>query len=155
MNTNSPGLQAWWRNYLQTNFDSYDAYFLDTNAMDIPDQNYFNSGGGCLPWPTICHLTQELLTNADEMQSHVNFVNAMAHRDGSPMYFFSQHTSFNIPLDIEPFASTNRFVGESCEGCVATYAGVVRPALYARVLNEMAAVNATPAAFLLLALIHI
>jgi len=145
-------LQAWWRSYLQTNADQYDIYFLDADQMNVVDEGYFpyGSGGGCLPWPSYCHSTQEIPNNAAEVLAHTRFVNAMSHRNGSPMMFLFQQATFNIPTDISAFAATDRFVAMSCEGCIATYATPVRPTLYAGVLNEMAAADESPGAFLLL-----
>ena len=150
MNPNSAGLQAWWRNYLRTHANSYDGYLIDNDIMDVIDAGYFPSGGGCDPWPSYCTSTQEIASNAAEVAARANFVNAMSHSDGSPMHFFFQQASFNIPLDLSGFAATNRFVGLSCEGCVSTTASPLRPSLYASVLNEMAAVNATSGAYLLI-----
>jgi hypothetical protein len=82
--------------------------------------------------------------------AHANFANAMTHSNGSPMYFFYQQASFNVPLDMSPFTITNRFIGVTCEGCVASIASPVNPRVYAYVLDEMAAVNATPAAYMLI-----
>jgi hypothetical protein len=82
--------------------------------------------------------------------AHANFVNAMTHSNGSPMYFFYQQASFNNALDVSAFKTTNRFVGVTCEGCISTWATPVRTNMYAPVLNEMAAVNASSGAYLLI-----
>jgi hypothetical protein len=151
MNPYASELQSWWLSYLRTHADKYDLYFLDDDMLDVVDETYFNfSGGGCMPWPTFCHSTQEMPDDAAVLAGHVSFANAMSHSNGSPMYFFYQQASFNIPLDINAFSATNRFVAFSCEGCIATYAYPVRPNLYAKVLQEMAAVNASPGAYLLI-----
>ena len=152
LNPNSAGLQAWWRNYLRSNADNYDSYLIDNDIMDVTDAGFFSSagGGGCDPWPTLCTSTQEIADNTAEVAAHANFVNAMSHSDGSPMHFFFQQASFNIPLDVSAFVATNRFVGLSCEGCVSTTASPLRPNLYASVLKEMAAVNATSGAYVLI-----
>jgi len=151
MNPNSGSMQSWWQSHLQSVADNYDLYFLDSDPMDIPDAGYFPaSGGGCDPWPTICRTTQEIPTNADEVAAHTSFVNALNHSNGSPMHFFYQQSSFNSALDVSAFAATNRLVGFTCEGCISTYASPLRSNLYATVLNEMAVVNASPGAYLLI-----
>jgi hypothetical protein len=152
LNPNSLGLQTWWRSYLRTNADQYDVYFLDADQMGTVDEGYFpyGSGGGCLPWPSYCHSTQEIPDDKAEVVAHANFVDAMSHRDGSPMFFIFQQATFKIPLDVSAFQATHRFIAISCEGCIATYASPVRPSLYASVLSEMAAVNESYGAYLLL-----
>jgi hypothetical protein len=151
MNPNSTGLQTWWRSYLRTHADGYDFYFIDDNIMDVLDAGYFShSGGGCIPWPSYCHTTQEIPTDAAEVSARANFVNALTHANGSPMKFLWQQASFVIPLDMSALNGTNRYVGITCEGCIASIATPVRPNLYAGVLNEMAAVNASHGFYMLL-----
>lgn len=150
MNPNSIGVQAWWRAFLRTHADSYDLYLLDNDPMDIPDAGYFPSGGGCNPWPRICTSTHEILTNPAEAAARSNFVDAMSHSNGSPMYFFYQQASFNDLLDLSALALTRRFVGLTCEGCISTYAAPARTNLYASVLDEMAAVDGSTGSFMLI-----
>jgi len=151
MNPNSAGNQTWWRNHLRSVADNYDLFFLDSDPMDLVDATFFpSSGGGCNPWPSLCQSTQEIPNNLAEVLARAHFVNAMSHRNGSPMRFFFQQASFNTGLDMSAFAASNRLVGITCEGCIATWAIPVRPNLYARVLNEMAAADASPGAYLLL-----
>lgn len=150
MNPNSSAMQNWWQQKLQNVADNYDLYFLDTDPMDVQDSGYFPSGGGCDPWPTICVTTQEIASNTAEVLARSSFVNGLSHSNGSPMHFFYQQASFNSVLDTSAFSATSRFVGVTCEGCISTYATPLRSNLYARVLNEMAAVNASPGAYLLI-----
>jgi len=151
LNPASTGVQHWFLNYLQTNMNGYDFYFIDNDYMDVVDENYFtDSGGGCMPWFRFCYSTQEIPNNSAQVNAHASFVNAMHHVNGSPMYFFYQQASFNAALDVSAFAASSHFVGLSCESCVATNATPVRPTLYAGVLNEMAAVYASGKAFLLI-----
>jgi len=151
-NPNATGVQSWWRSYLRGNADTYDEYIVDNDPMELLNESYFSpSGGGCLPWPTYCYTTQEIANDAAEVQAHANFVNAMSHSDGSPMYFFYQQASLdNVSLDLSALTTTNRFIGVTCEGCIATTAIPVRPTMYAKVLNEMAAVNAMSKIFMLI-----
>jgi hypothetical protein len=143
--------QNWWRTYLRNNADAYDVYFIDDNMMDVLDASYFpHSGGGCTPWPSYCRSTREIANDAAEVAARVSFANAMTHADGSPMYFFFQQASFDIPLDLSAFNSTGRFKAISCEGCVSTAANPARSNLYARVLDEMAAVNANGDIYMLM-----
>jgi len=150
-NPNAAGVQSWWRSYLRSHADTYDEYIIDNDPMNVLNESYFSeSGGGCLPWPTYCYTTQEIANDAAEVQAHANFVNAMSHSDGSPMYFFYQQASLDPSLDLSALAATNRFTGITCEGCIATTAIPVRPTLYVSVLNEMAAVDASSGKFLLI-----
>jgi len=150
MNPMSVGMRSWWLSYLRNVADSYDLYFLDSDPMDVPDATYFpSSGGGCNPWPSVCRSTQEIPDNPTEVLARATFANAMNHKNGSPMHFFFQQASFNTTLDMSAFTASNRLIGITCEGCVSTYASPVRPTLYARVLNEMAAADASPGAYLL------
>jgi hypothetical protein len=152
MNPNSPGLQRWWRNYLQTNADAYDMYFLDNDDMEVVLSGYFEKagGGGCDPWPHLCYTTQEIPNDAAEANARANFANAMSHRDGSPMYSLYQQFSFNYPLDVGDFTASSQLIGATCEGCVASTKLIVRPNLYAPVLKEMATINASPGSYLLI-----
>lgn len=150
MNPKSGGFQKWWQNYLVSHADNYDLYLLDNDPMDIPDAGYFPSGGGCNPWPSICNSTEEISNNTAEVSARASFVNAMNHSDGKPMHFFYQQSSFNTTLDLSAFSASNRFVGFTCEGCISTYAFPARSTFYERVLNEMAAVNSSPGAYLLI-----
>jgi hypothetical protein len=151
LNPNSSGVQTWWSNYLRSSADTYDLYLLDNDPMDVVEENYFTfSGGGCNPWPSYCYSTQEISNNAAQVLAHAHFVNAMSHSNGTPMVFFYQQASFNIPLDLSAFTTSNRLIGVSCEGCIATTAIPVRPTLYRSVLNEMAAVNASSGSYLLI-----
>jgi hypothetical protein len=147
-NPNSSGAQNWWREYLRTNANNFDLYFLDDDASDVVDATYFPSGGGCSPWPSYCHATNEVPNDTAEEQARANFVNAMTHTNGSPMYFFSNGS---ILLDL---AYTNRLIGESCEGCIANDARGIVPADYAAQLNQMASMNKAPGALVLISKGH-
>jgi hypothetical protein len=148
MNPNSSGVQGWWLNYLQTNADNYDIYYLDDDAADVVDATYFPSGGGCPPWPSYCYSTQEIPNNAAEAQARANFVNAMSHSNGDPMYFFSNG---GILPDL-PY--TDRMLGESCEGCIANDSSAVVPSNYIHELNELATMDGTSAASILISKGH-
>ena len=151
MNPNSPDSQAWWRNYLQRVANNYDLYVIDDDPMDVVDSAYFNHfGGGCQPLPSFCHSTEEIPNDAAEIAARANFANAMNYADGKPMHFFFQQASFAYPLDLSSFSASNHFVGMTCEGCIATTAIPIRPNMYKPVLDEMALVNATQAAYLLI-----
>ncbi len=151
MNPNSSDSQSWWRNYLQRVADNYDLYVVDDDSMDVIDAGYFShTGGGCLPYPSFCHSTQEIPNDAAEVVARANFVNAMNYANGSPMHFFFQQASFAYALDLSAFTASNRFVGMTCEGCIATTLIPIRPNMYKPVLDEMALVNATPASYLLI-----
>jgi hypothetical protein len=151
MNPKSTSVQDWWRTYLRGHADTYDAYLIDDDMMDVVDAGYFfHSGGGCLPWPTYCHSTEEIPDDADEVLARVAFVNAMTHENGSSMQFFYQQASFKDALDISALEATSHFVGLSCEGCVSSTGLPTRTNLFAGVLNEMAAVNKTNDSYLLI-----
>lgn len=153
MNPNSPDLQAWWRSYLSTKLNNYDLYFVDISSMSLGTAYWYYSGPGCLPWPSVCRSTQELPDDAALVAAHVNFVNAMTHPDGSPMYFLYQqaHPRLTFSLDLTALGDTNSYFGVTCEGCLAGPApDIVNPANYASYLNEMAAVNQTTATFLII-----
>jgi hypothetical protein len=136
MNPSSPGVESWWLRYLRDNANNYDDYYVDDDAPNLVDATYFPSGGGCAPWPSYCYTTEELADNADLAKGRADFVNAMNHEDGSPMYFFSNGGI----LPYLPY--TNRFLGESCEGCIANDRYPVVPNNYVHELNEMATLNA-------------
>jgi hypothetical protein len=151
MNQNSSGVQAWWRSYLQSKANTYDLYFLDNDPMSVINEGFFSgSGGGCIPWPSYCRSTQEIPNDSAQVLAHANFANALTHSNGSPMHFFYQQASFNVPLDMSAFTTTDRLIGVTCEGCVAAIATAVQSSAYMRVLDEMAAVNASPGAFMLI-----
>jgi hypothetical protein len=152
MNPNSSGLQAWWRSYLQSIANGYDLYFIDNDSMTVKQSSYFSqSGGGCPPWPTVCTTTEEIPDDAHEVIARANFVSAMTHKNGSPMLFLFQQVSWNPLRDASAFVvSGKRFVGITCEGCIAATSLPTRPNLYGSVLNEMASVHNVGGAFLLI-----
>jgi hypothetical protein len=144
MNPNSPGLQAWWRAFLQANATGFNAIYFDSNSMDVPDAGWFPTGGGCDPWPHVCTSMEEIANNSAEVAARVNFANAMYYSNGSPMYGFYQQADLNNPaLDLAALAASSSFLGVTCEGCIAS-PGRVNPGNYSRVLNEMAAVAESP-----------
>jgi hypothetical protein len=149
MNPNSSGYQAWWLNFLRTKADAYDLYFTDDDYMPLSKEMYFNSGGGCQPWPSKCLSTAEIPDDTHMVLAHINLVNAMSHKNGSPMDFIYQQVSGNDPLDASAFTATSRFVGMTCEGCVSYSYHPAFTTVYARVLNEIAMVHAAGRFFLL------
>jgi hypothetical protein len=150
MNPESSGLQTWLRDYLRNNAAGYDVLFADSNSMDVPDAGWFPSGGGCDPWPHICLSMEGVPNDAAEVAARIDLINAMTWRNGSPMYAFYQQVDLNNPaLDVAALEGTNRYLGVTCEGCVASPDGV-HPENYGRVLNAMAAVEGTHAAFVLI-----
>jgi len=148
MNPNSPTYQSWWLTYLRTNADDYDLYFLDDDYMMLSKETFFVQGG-CSPWPSTCSSTQEISDDAHMVLAHASFANAMNHTNGTPMNFFFQQESYDPTLDASAFATTSRFKGITCEGCISSPSYPALAARYPWVLDEMAAVNAEGGAFLL------
>lgn len=153
MNPNNADMQGWWRYWLRLKGDNFDLFFVDMSPMNLRNATWFSSGGGCVPWPTTCVSTQELPNDAAVVAAHVNFVNAMSYSNGSPMRFIYQqaYPPLTVADDLSALAATTRYVAVTCEGCIANIASTVVPADYQPYLNEMAATNATPAAFYIIA----
>ncbi len=150
-NDGSPSVQAWWSNELQNNADGYDVGFMDDTQSRVIDQYYYRSGGGCLPWPSLCTSTQEMADDAAVRAGHVSFVNAINHRNGQPWEFAFNSLNFDgqqISVSIQLLNATNRFMGGVCEGCAISN-GRVLSSNYSSILNTMNAINATSAAFIL------
>ena len=149
MNGAVPGVRAWWNHHLQTEANSYDLYFVDMSPMNLTHATWFFSGGGCRPWPAKCVTTQELPTDTAVVNAHVDFMDALNHLNGTPMRFIYQqaYAPTTQASDLTAIASTTRIASVSCEGCIANIASTVMPANYESYLNEMAAINATGAAF--------
>lgn len=141
MNPNASGLQTWWLNYLRANVNSYDVFFIDEAPMDLIDATSFHSGGGCAG--AYCQSTQEIGPDPAMERAHVAFANSLSYSNGSPMSFIYQqaYPSRTQALDLDAFAATTRFVGTSCEGCIANTAAIVVPNNYEPYLNEIAAVT--------------
>jgi hypothetical protein len=145
------GVQSWWRSDLQSNADAYDIMFMDDTQAKVNDQYYFNSGGGCLPWPSKCITTEEVPSDSDVIAGHASFVNSINHRNGQPMqfafnsmHFDGQSVSVTMPL----FSASPRFTIGVCEGCAVSF-GTLTTSNYVRLLNTMAAINKTAGAFVL------
>ncbi len=150
-NDGSSSVQAWWINELQSNADGYDMGFMDDTQSTVVDQYFYPGGGGCLPWPSYCWTTQEVPDDAAVRAGHVNFVNAINHRNGQPWKFAYNSLNFDgkqISTSIQLMSATSRFVAGVCEGCAISN-GRVQSSNYSRVLNTMNAVNTTPGAFIL------
>jgi hypothetical protein len=147
VNTGNPGVQQWWQRYLRAHLDDYDYYMLDDTSSDIVDQFYYQSGGGCQPWPSLCHSTNEFPNDASLEEAHVAFINSLYHRDGSPMYFFVNGGTTELVRD------TDRVKGIVCEDCFELR-GLLVTDRVRRVLDTIRATAETQAAFVLLAYSH-
>ena len=153
MNPNNTAMQTWWLNSLRAKANNFDLFFVDMSPMSLANATYFpGSGGGCAPWPTVCTSTNELLDDAAVVAAHVGFMNAMSHKNGSPMHFIYQQAYPKLTEvdDLSAIAATPRIAAVTCEQCIANVGQIVVPRNYEPFLNEMAAVNATNAAFYIL-----
>jgi hypothetical protein len=146
------GVQSWWRSELQNNADGFDVFLMDDTQAKVNDQYYFNSGGGCLPWPSTCYTTKEVPTDAAVIAGHASFVNSLNHRNGQPMefafnsmHFDGQSVSVTMPL----FSASSRLAIGVCEGCAVSF-GTLSTSNYVRLLNTMAATNKVAGTFVLL-----
>jgi hypothetical protein len=150
-NDGSASVQAWWNAELQNNADGFDLGFMDDTQSRVVDQYYYRSGGGCLPWPSLCSTTQEVTDDASVRAGHVSFVNAMTHRNGQPWKFAFNSLNFDgqqVSVSVQLLTATSRFVAGVCEGCAISN-GRIEAQNYSRILDTMNAVNATPGAFIL------
>jgi hypothetical protein len=150
-NDGSVNVQAWWNNELQSNADQFDVGFMDDTQSRVVDQYYYRSGGGCLPWPSLCSTTQEVPDDPTVRAGHASFANAITHRDGTPWQLVFNSLNFDgqqVSVSLDLFAASSHFIGGVCEGCAISN-GRVQTSNYSRILNTMNAVNAIPAAFIL------
>lgn len=154
MNPNSTALQTWWKNYLRKNANSYDLFFVDMSPMDLGNATWYTSGGGCQPWPHVCASTQEMANDAAVESGHINFITSLTYSNGSPMLFLYQqaYPRFTMALDPSAIASTPRYFGLTCEGCLADIppAPVIDPSNYAPFMDEIAEINKTAGEFVIL-----
>lgn len=145
------GVQAWWRTKLQSDADNYDVFFMDDTQATVPDQYYFTSGGGCLPWPSLCTTTQEVPNDTAVVSGHAHFVDALNHRNGQAMQFAFNSLNFdgnNVSSGLSVFNASARFVAGICEGCAVSN-GRIYGSNYIRILDTMNAIRATQGAFVL------
>jgi hypothetical protein len=141
-NTANAGVRAWFQDYLRTNADGYDFYFMDLTAGTVVDQFYGPGGGMC---DGLCYSTEEEPTNAYVVDAHASFAGSMYHKSGAAMMFFYNGLSFDgaqRPNDLTVLASSDHFTGAVCENCVVDN-GIFRPSMYAPMLNAMALIDET------------
>lgn len=154
MDDRDAGYQAYYRTYLQENADSWDYYFMDDTSGEVLSQLYGPGGGFChnAPPDDYCLSTAEYPENATVAAAHGEFVNALKHKNDSPMQVFFNGVAFNEGQmsDVDVLQSSSSFVGAACEGCVVSYG--LRPTVYEETLNAMNSVNATRGSFILLSM---
>jgi hypothetical protein len=150
-NDGNSGVQGWWRTELQSNADTFDIFFMDDTEATVVDEFYFKSGGGCLPWPSLCRTTQEVPNDATVVANHAHFVNALNHVNGQAMRFAFNSLNFdgsNVSSGVNILKASSRFIAAVCEGCAVSN-GRIFYDNYQRILDTMAAVNKTQGAFVL------
>ncbi|HTV91350.1 MAG TPA: hypothetical protein VMG98_01405 [Verrucomicrobiae bacterium] len=149
VNQNNPAVRAFFDNYLQRNADDFDFYFMDDTSDSLLTQMYGPGGGFCKAegGNGYCLATAELPSDADVVRAHMAFANAMNHRNGSPMYFYYNGLSFTPRSPLVPplLGNGSRYRGVICENCTVND-GMLRPAMYAKVLGAMARIDAIPGA---------
>ncbi|MBV8636794.1 MAG: hypothetical protein JO322_01800 [Candidatus Eremiobacteraeota bacterium] len=149
-NDASPNVAAYYQNYLQSNGDKWDYYFMDDTSTLVLSQTYGPGGGFCqdsLPnhW---CSSTQEYPNDSAVAQAHLTFASSLSHTNGQPMQFFFNGVSFSgqTPLNLQLLSmGSGHFMGAVCENCIVN-AGTPRPNMFAPVLNAMAQIDAIPGA---------
>ncbi len=147
VNQSNPEVAAFFRDYLRRNADSWDFYNMDDTSTTMDRQFYGPGGGFCkeaIGMPNgICTSTAEIADDRSLQQAHETFVNALRKTNGSQMKFFYNGVGFGPEGPRIALLSNSQFVGAICEGCVVA-TGTLRTAMYAKVLDAMAAVNKMP-----------
>jgi len=144
---NNPSVDAFFSSYLRSYANGWDRYFMDDTSASVLTQAYGPGGGFCADNPPndYCTSTAEYPTDASVVAAHTALLATLNHASGNAMIGmfngvgFSGNTPENLNL-IE--ASNGRLIGAVCENCVVN-AGTLESANYERVLNAMAATNAT------------
>ncbi len=149
VNQTNPAVKAFFSNYLQRNADDFDFYHMDDTSDSLLTQMYGPGGGFCKGQSGngYCTQTAELASDADVVSAHMAFANALNHRNGSPMYFYYNGLSFTARSPLIPplLGKSSRYRGVICENCTVND-GILRPAMYAKVLGAMARIDAIPGA---------
>jgi hypothetical protein len=145
-NDASPGVQDYFRTYLQESGDAWDYYWMDNTSAEVLTQMYGPGGGFCPgEYNDWCTSTEELPTNASIVTEHASFASGLKHTDGAPMEFFFNGANFvndnGFSNDFNLFSASSHFIGAICENCIVDD-GIYREDMYPRVLNAMAQINA-------------
>ena len=149
-NQSNASVNAFFSSYVQTYASGWDRYFMDDTSASVLTQTYGPGGGFCAnnPPDDYCTSTEEYPTDASVVAAHAALTAVLNHASGSAMLGMFNGVGFsgNTPenLNLIP-ASNGRLLGVVCENCVVN-AGTLESANYERVLNAMAAANATSGA---------
>jgi hypothetical protein len=147
VNQSDPAVRAFFLNYLRTNGDAWDAYFMDDTSDTLLTQLYGPGGGFCKDQGGngYCTRTAEFGSDADVVRAHSAFTQAMTHANGSPMVFYYNGLSFTAASPPIPPLLGGSIRGAVCENCVVSN-GTLRSALYPKVLTAMAHIDTIPGA---------
>ncbi|HEV7179922.1 MAG TPA: hypothetical protein VGN11_08620 [Candidatus Baltobacteraceae bacterium] len=143
-NQANPAVRSFFANYLRRTADAWDYYEMDDTSDSLLTQFYGPGGGFC---HGLCASTEELADDDAVVRAHGTFADSLTHSNGSPMKFFFNGLTFtnrNSPVP-RLFQRGGQFVGVICENCIVNN-GTLRPNMFEKVLDAMAAIDQTPGA---------
>lgn len=152
LNGNSTGVRNFYASYMRTTAAAYDTFFMDNTSGQVLTQFYGPGGGFCQNAPNhFCTTTQEVRSDSAIASMHGTFADSLVHPNGTAFQGFYNGLNFSngYPNDLTVLKSSSHFIGAVCEGC-AVSGGVLRPNMYAELLNAMAQIDAIPNAAMVL-----
>jgi hypothetical protein len=140
LNQANPAVDAWFRNYAQTNYNSYPALMMDDSSSSLSSALY---GTGLTK-------TQEITSDSQLQAAHEQMAAAMTHSDGTPFLQIDNALSPNDNLT-PPFKQLNDTTGTQgliAEG--APYDNGQITSYYSTLLDELAYIDHTKNDFITL-----
>jgi hypothetical protein len=133
LNQTVPAVQAWFRNYVQQNYNSYDALEMDDASGSLSNEL----------WGSGLSTSQEMTTDAQLQASHDDMAAAMTHTNGQQFLQIDNGLSVNDNLST-PFPMLNDTTG--VRGLISEGAPMYNGQMityYSTMLDEMASINHT------------
>jgi hypothetical protein len=140
LNEDNPAVDDWFHNYVQTNYNSYDALLVDETVGSLSQELY----------PSGFDATDEIPTDAGLQASHEQMAAALTHQNGSPFVQIDNSLTPNdnlataLPMLNNPSSVVGMITEDAPEfdGTLTLY--------YSSLLDEMAYVDHTADDFVVL-----
>jgi len=140
LNQANPAVDAWFQNYVGTNYDSYDGLMTDDTDASLNDQFY---GTGFTS-------SEEVTSNSALLAAHEQMAAALTHSDGSPFLQVDNglNVNPNLPTTFPLLNNPSNVTGLVAEG--APWDNGTLLSFYSTLLDDMAYVNQTANDFIVL-----
>jgi hypothetical protein len=134
LNPANPAVQSWFRNYVQSNYNDYDALMMDDTSPSLSAELY---GTGYSS-------SQEITSDSQLQQAHDQLAAALRHADGTPFAQINNGISDN-PYLATPWSMLNSAVGGLVSEGAPESDGTMPASSweYTTMLDEMAYVDHT------------